>query len=590
MKSLLPPFALLAAFGGLYLSQTLVPADEVRPVPYAFNPAEVRQNICGPVGTKRGTLFRPDVAHLLSNAAFADEASDDDVPLIEGLDSRDFPISSDVALTRAYFRQGFALLYGFNHWEAIRAFKKAQELDPECAICYWGEAYALGPNINAPMDDAANVKAVAAIEKAHSLRRNANEREARLIDALRQRYSADGHLTRSELDKKYADAMARLVESYPNDQDIATLYAEALMDTSPWDYWERDFTTPKPHIQTAIDMIEKTLATNPDHYGAIHLYIHLYEASSIATKAEPYADKLAGLAPGAGHLVHMPGHIYFRIGRYLDSLETNIKAVAVDEAYLATTSSSNLYRFGYYPHNVHFVLVSAQMAADGAAALEYAAKLDGLIPLEVLREAAWIAPIKAAPYFVYAQFASLDEVLALPDPGEDFPYNKAMWHYARGTKLAETGDERVETEIAAIEALLAHEGVKNAGIPAVAILTVARDTIEGRYLMSQGQHEEAVTLYEKAVAGQDSMGYTEPPFWYYAAEQSLGAAYYEAGRYEDAENAFKASLVRHPNSAWSLFGLWQTQMKLGRDGEAAMTKKLLERASHNSENVPFIKL
>ncbi len=590
MKSLLPPFALLAAFGGFYLMQEPERAGAPEPVPYAFNPTEIRQNICGPVGTKRGILFRPDVAHLLSNAAFADDVSDMDVPLIEGLDDRDFPISSEVALTRAYFRQGFALLYGFNHWEAVRAFKKAQELDPECAICYWGEAYALGPNINAPMDEAAHAQAVVAVEQAHSLRQYANEREAQLIDALRQRYSMDENVTRAELDQKYADAMAGVVKLYPNDQDIATLYAESLMDASPWDYWERDFTTPKPHIQIAIDTIEKVLATNPDHYGAIHLYIHLYEASSIAAKAEPYADKLAGLAPGAGHLVHMPGHIYYRIGRYLDSLETNIKAVAVDEAYLASTSGSNLYRFGYYPHNVHFVLVSAQMASDGAVALEYAAKLDALIPLEVLREAAWIAPIKAAPYFVQAQFSSLDEVLALPDPGEDFAYIKAMWHYARGTALAAAGDARAEAEIEAIEALLEHEEIKNASIPAVAILRVARDTVEGRYLMSQGKHLEAVPLFEKAVASQDSMSYTEPPFWYYAAEQSLGAAYYEAGRYDDAENAFKASLVRHPNSAWSLFGLWQTQVKLGRDGEAAMTKKLLERASHNSENVPFIKL
>lgn len=590
MKSLLPPLAILAACGGLYFLQAPDKSSEGALVPYAFNPAEVRQNICGPVGTKRGTLFRPDITRLLSNAANADDVSDADVPLIEGLDSRDFPISSEVALTRAYFRQGFALLYGFNHWEAIRAFKKAQELDPECAICYWGEAYALGPNINAPMDEAAHALAYKAISHAHSLRGNANEREARLIDALRQRYSMDENVTRAELDQKYADAMANLAELYPNDQDIATLYAESLMDASPWDYWERDFTTPKPHIQIAIDTIERVLAVNPDHYGAIHLYIHLYEASSVAIKAEPHADRLADLAPGAGHLVHMPGHIYFRIGRYLDSLQTNIRAVAVDEAYLASTSASNLYRFGYYPHNVHFVLVSAQMAADGAAALEYAAKLDALIPLDLVREAEWIAPIKAAPYFAHAQFASLDEVLALPDPGDAFPYIKAMWHYARGTLLAQAGDARAVDEVASIEALAEHDDIKNAAIPAAAILSVARDTVEGRYLMSQGMFAEAITLFERAVGRQDSLAYTEPPFWYYAAEQSLGAAYYEAGRYEDAENAFKASLVRHPNSAWSLFGLWQTQLKLGRDGEAAMTRKLLERASRNSENVPFIKL
>ncbi|WP_262691096.1 tetratricopeptide repeat protein [Kordiimonas aestuarii] len=590
MKSIVTPVVFLAAVVGVH---TLVPAPEkaLDQVSYAFNPGEIRRNLCGPVGTNRGSLFRPDIAHLISRAAHADETMPaDDVPLLSGLDARDFPISSEVALARAYFRQGFALLYGFNHWEAIRAFKKAQEADPDCAICHWGEALAYGPNINAPMDAAANKSAVAALEKAKALAANGNAREQDLIAALATRYKADAGADRGDLDRKFADAMAALHAKYPKDQDIATMYAEALMDTSPWDYWERDFTTPKPHIRRAIDTMEAVLAENPDHYGSIHLYIHLYEASSLATKAEPYADKLAGLAPGAGHLVHMPGHIYFRIGRYLDSLETNVKAVEVDEAYLKEVSGSNLYRFGYYPHNVHFVLVSAQMAGDADVALEYADKLDALIPVQVVKEAEWIAPIKAAPYFVYAQFGALDKVLDVADPGDDVPYLKAMWRYARGMAFAELGDARALEEKTAIDGMADLEAIKASGIPAATILKLASHTIEGKYQQALGNYDAAIDAFQTAVDAQDSMPYMEPPFWYYATEQSLGAALYAAGRYEEAEDAFKASLVRHPNSAWSLYGLMESQQKLGRSGEAAMTETLLERASRIGKDVPFIKL
>ncbi|TNE62800.1 MAG: tetratricopeptide repeat protein [Alphaproteobacteria bacterium] len=588
MKSLLAPALVLAGIVGL---NTLVPAPAQTPAPWAFDPSAATQNLCGPLGSKRGLLFRPELAHLLSSAAFADDGMNATVPLLKGLDSRKFTSSSPNPEAQAYFQQGFALLYGFNHWEAIRAFRKAQELDPECAICYWGEAVAHGPNINAPMDDAGNQAALAALGQALATKSHANAREAALIDALAVRYSADGGVARRDLDQAYADAMARVAADFPDDQDIATLYAEALMDTSPWDYWDRDFTTPRPHIRTALDAIESVLAKNPDHYGAIHLYIHLYEASTTAGKAAPYADRLAALAPGAGHLVHMPGHTYFRIGRYLDSLDTNIKAVAVDEDYLDATTGSTLYRYGYYPHNVHFVLVSAQMAGDAPTALEYAGKLDALVPMSVVAEAAWIAPIKAAPYFVYAQFAGLDTVMALPDPGDVNAYLKAMWHYARGVALAEAGDTGgAAAEKAAIDSLIDTDGIQNAGIPAATILKLAGETIAAKSLMKSGDYDAAIAHLKAAVAAQSSMPYTEPPFWYYSAEQTLGAALYEAGRFEEAEDAFKSSLIRHPNSAWSLYGLQQTLIRLNRMDEAAATELLLQKATRTPGAVSFIKL
>ncbi|MEX0297693.1 MAG: hypothetical protein AB3N28_01385, partial [Kordiimonas sp.] len=459
------------------------------------------------------------------------------------------------------------------------AFKKAQELDPNCAICYWGEAIALGPNINAPMSAEAGKQALVAMRKAQKLSSFANEREQALIDAGSTRYSDIEGVTRGELDQRFADAMASLVQKFPEDRDIATLYAEALMTTAPWDYWERDFTTPKPHIRTAIDTIETVLSENPNHYGSIHLYIHLYEASQMAEKAAVHADKLAGLAPGSGHLVHMPGHIYFRIGRYLDSLETNVKAIAVDEAYLKVTKGSDLYRYGYYPHNVHFVLVSAQMAGDGATALEYANKLDQLIPLEVLAGAEWIAPIKAAPYFAQAQFGSVEDVLALSAPPDSIPYLKAMWHYARGVVLAEIGDQRSREEVSAIADLAQTDAIQTAGIPAATILEIAQNIVSAKYLMSEGKPEQAIALLEESVSLQNSMSYTEPPFWYYALEQTLGAAYLGVGDFEKAETAFKASLIRHPNSAWSLYGLWQSQERAGKHEAAKASEALYMKAS-----------
>ncbi len=590
-REIITPVTLLAVLAG---TQLVTPADRQANTAtmedYAFDPSTYRQNLCGPRGAKRGAYFKPDLASLLFQTANASEPTYSDVPLFAGLGLRDFTISSNNSEAQAYFRQGFSLLYGFNHWEAIRAFKKAQTLDPKCAICFWGEAIALGPNINAAMDEASGLRALAATETAVALKENANDREKALIEAASVRYSADATISRSDLDQRYADAMAIVHGRFPKDQDIATLYAEALMDTSPWNYWERDFVTPRSHIQTALDVINGVLGENPDHYGAIHLHIHLYEASVQVQQSEIHADRLAALSIASGHLTHMPSHIYFRIGRYLDSLEVNKKAAEIDADYLAQTKGSSLYRYGYYPHNAHFVLVSAQMAEDRETALEYAEILDGLLPVDKISQAAWLPPIKAAPYFAYAQFGQLEDVEALPNPGDDFPYLQAMWHYARGKVFAEAGDDRAWEEQEAIERLMGHRTIQSADIPAAAILEIAANTIAAKRLMAGGNYDGAVELLNKSVLLQNSLGYLEPPFWYYAAEQSLGAAYYLGGDYEQAEQAFKASLIRHPNSTGSLFGLWQTQVKLGLDAEAEFTRQLLSNATHDVPDLSFLKL
>ena len=550
-----------------------------------LDPAIVGQSLCGKQGQDRGLFFKPAFQLALApkaQAAVSDEAQEDDVPLWPGLGGRRLTVTTNSDEAQAYFDQGFALVYGFNHWEAARAFKKAQALDPTCAACYWGEALIHGPNINAPMGEAAVEPAFAALSKAMALAPGASAKEQALIGALAKRYSPDPKADRGALDQAYADAMAAVHDQYPDDQDIASLYAEALMDTSPWDYWERDFKTPHAHIKRAIDVMEGVLSANPDHPGSIHLYIHLMEASVMPERAETHADRLASLMPGAGHLVHMPGHIYFRIGRYLDSLETNIKAIEVDEDYLAKTKGSDLYRYGYYPHNVHFVLVSAQMAGNEARALEYARKLDALIPMEALAAGALVQPIKVAPYFAYLQFGTAGDIAALAEPPADYPYVKGIWHYVRGVSAARSGDvAAAAVEADAIRALNVAKTLApltGEGIPADEVLTLAELVVRAQIARTQGDLSEAAAGLREAASVQKGLAYTEPPYWYYPVEQTLGAVLLQTGDADEAVTAFQNALIQHPNNAWSLYGLLQAQEKAG-DEAAPYTKALLDKAA-----------
>src|SRR5947199_1749551 len=367
--------------------------------------------------------------------------ADSDPPLWDGLGSVTYKITTANVQAQTYFDQGLRLAYAFNHGEAQRAFRKAQKVDPQCAMCFWGEALVLGPNINLPMQDDAVAPALAAARKAGALTGNASPRERALIVALVLRYAQDAKAERAPLDAAYASAMEKVAAQFPDDDEIAVLYAEAVMDLSPWNYWQPGGREPNPQSAAIVPTLERVLARAPNHPGAIHYYIHAVEASDRPERAEPYADRLRGALPGAGHLVHMPSHIYYRVGRYLDALSDNKTAVAVDEKYLAATGAPmGVYRLGYYPHNVHFVIASAQMAGDGPIVIAAAEKLRGLIPDEIARGIAMTQPVKAAPYFAHAQFSTPETILALPDPGAARPYVKAMWLYARGVALAARHD------------------------------------------------------------------------------------------------------------------------------------------------------
>lgn len=509
-------------------------------------------------------------------------APGEDPPLWKNLGTLHYRITTTKPLAQQYFNQGLRLTYGFNHAEAIRAYRAAQRLDPHCAMCYWGEALALGPNINLPMDPAANAPALAALKRAQLLQRGASARERGLIAALAKRYSDDPAAERATLDAAYADAMGQLTKRYPKDQDIAVLYAESLMDLSPWDYWASGGTKPKGRTGELVATLERVLKANPNHPGAIHYYIHTVEASADPKRAEPYAERLGKLVPGAGHLVHMPAHIYYRVGRYKDSLATNKQAVAVDEAYIAEQKPEGIYPLGYYPHNVHFVMVSAQMAGDGDTAVKAADKLATIVSDDSARQFAIAQPVKAAPYFTHAQFSDPATILALPAPGADLPYVEALWHYARGVAYAAQGDTtKAAQESAAITRLLdtgEFSNLTEALIPARDVLQLARHVVDGRIAQARGDLPGAIAQFEKAVALEDQLSYMEPPYWYYPVRQSLGAMQLMNGNLDAAEQTFRDSLMKTPNNGWSLYGLAEVYRKRGAAKELAATEKLFAQS------------
>ena len=518
----------------------------------------------------------------MSVATSAPTFADTEPPLWPGLGSTTYKITTQNERAQAYFDQGLRLTYAFNHGEAQRSFRMAQKLDPDCAMCFWGEALVLGPNINLPMQEDAIAPAYAAAQKAKALADKVSPRERALIHALAARYSSDPKADRALFDAAYAAEMAKVATQFPDDDEIATLYAEAVMDLSPWNYWKPGGREPNPQSRPIVPTLERVLFRSPDHAGAIHFYIHAVEASDRPKRAEPYADRLRGAIPGAGHLVHMPSHIYYRVGRYLDALSDNKIAVQVDEKYLADSNAPmGVYRLGYYPHNVHFVMASAQLAGDGQTVIAAAEKLSGLIPDEVARGIAMVQPVKAAPYFAHAQFSTPETILALPDPGDAIPYVKATWLYARGVALAARHDfakaAAVADAIETLERTSDFKLLKDSNIPAQEVLRIARTLILARVAQAKGDYRTAVVRFERAATLQDALPYTEPPYWYYPIRQSLAAALLQAGRYAEAERQFQRALTRAPSSGWSYYGLAQLHKARGNTTAARKAEADLAR-------------
>ncbi len=495
-------------------------------------------------------------------------------PLVAGLGNAHMAVSTSVPLAQEYFDQGVRYLHAFNHAEATRAFRHAQRLDPNCAMCFWGEAFALGPNINAPMEASDYAPAYAAARRAHELRAGATPLEQAYIDAIQTRYVAAAPENRASLDAAFADAMAHAADRCPDDDVIQSLAAEAAMDTQPWDYWEANGRDPKGRAGDAIRRVETVLARSPDNSGAIHLYIHLAEASTDPWRAEAAAERLGRTAPQAGHLVHMPGHIYYRVGRFRDSIRANIEAVEADERFIANADASPLYRYGYYPHNVHFVLTSAAMGGDARTALDYADKLDEAVPMEMAAAVVLAQPVKAAPWFARARFATPESVLAAAQPPSGVDYVTGAWRYARGEALIRLGRiAEARSEADALQNLIQtgdFSALNGGGVPAQDVLGIYRRVLLGRAYMAEQNYPAAIAELRAAAEAQARVPYTEPPYVYYPIRRTLGAAYLLNNQPAVAEMEFLYTLIDSPNDAYAYWGLSEARRMRGdRRGQYA---------------------
>ncbi|WP_031555082.1 hypothetical protein [Parvularcula oceani] len=572
---------LLLSGGAMALAALGVSAERrsAEAVPF-LPPVLTAQSLCGPDGiAKRQAYF------LRMARAYAGD--DEKKPAVASLRPDTIePLARKITTEHEVAQEGFdlglAYMIGFNHGEAIQAFRAAQEADPGCAMCYWGEALALGPHINAQMPPEDGERAYAALQEAERLASGASEKERQLIAALATRYAQDPAAERAPLDGAYADAMDRVARAYPEDDLIAVLAAEANMDTQPWDYWAANGREPKGRTARTLELLETVLARNPDYTPAIHLYIHAVEASTDPDRAATHADRLAELATDLGHLVHMPTHIYYRLGRWEQSLDRNIDAVAADEAYMAATDVGDLYAYGYYPHNVHFALTSAQMAGAKKDGMKMAEKLDAVVPIEMAATIPLAQPIKAAPIFAVVQFGDPGAMLALEDPGDAAPLVKGAWHYARGEGYARSGEpEKAMAEARKIAALAGRPETRaliEADVPGPDILRIAELTVKARAHAAGGDYAAAIPLMEEAAELQESLPYMEPPYWYYPAKQTLAAMVLQAGEHERAERLFLASLAESPNNAWALAGLHETYKASGDRAAARYARALFKEA------------
>jgi hypothetical protein len=504
-------------------------------------------------------------------------------PRLSGLGSWSHPVTTTAPDAQAFFDQGLRTAYAFNHLEATRAFQEAERLDADCAMAAWGIALARGPNINAPMTPEGEVEARAAIARALSLvnapggRERYRADEIAYIEALAQRF-ADGE--RAALDAAYADAMGALARAYPADPDAQVLWAAAIMETMPWDYWNEDG-SPKERIADATAALEGVLAARPEHAGAIHYYIHLVEATDDPDRAEPHADRLAALMPGAGHIVHMPSHVYVRVGRYADASDINVKAIAADEDYLSQCRVQGLYPTGYYPHNIHFLWSAASMEGRYGVAYDAARKTaaqvraccGGFLAVE---------DIHMTPLYALVRFGRWDELLAYPAPPPEQRYATAMWHYGRGTAYAARGDlQGAEVELARLGAISAEDAIGEMQInysPARDVLAIASGILEAEIASRRGEHDAAVAALLVAVDKQEHLVYTEPPSFHYSVRQSLGAVLLAAGRAADAEAVFREDLSLWRENGWSLMGLVQALRAQGKDAEADEVAGRFQRA------------
>ena len=513
-----------------------------------------------------------------------DKAGQGTVPLFDNLGSYHRPVKTSSELAQKYFDQGLRLTYGFNHDEAERAFREAARIDPNCAMAWWGVAYVLGPNYNLPIDEARHQKAVEAVQMARSVQSNASDAEKGLIDAVAVRYSADPKADRAQLDRTYSAAMKELHARYPDDVDIAVLYAESLMDLKPWQLWTHDG-KPQEGTMEILTVLESALARDANHPGANHYYVHAIEASPTADKGKASAERLRTLVPGAGHLVHMPAHIFIRTGDYRGAIDANANAVTVDEAYFTKSKDQGVYPMMYYTHNFQFLSTAAGMVGQSSRSIDSAKKAVGVV-VPMIGHEPMVEYVLPWPLYAMTRNEKWDDVLAYQRPADNTPSTVAFWHFAQGVSQVAKGNLKdaraARAEFESARKKVPADFMLNTN-RAHALLDIAGSILDARLAGAAGDRNAALNHWKKAVQIQDTLVYDEPPAWYYPVRESLAGEYLRAKRYQDAEAVFRRDLEINRNNPRSLFGLSEALRGLSKNAEADEVRRNFEREWQGAE-------
>lgn len=509
-------------------------------------------------------------------------------PLFDELGDHQHPITTDSELAQRYFDQGLILAFAFNHPEAHRSFLQAAELDPDAAMAWWGAAWVLGPNINMAMDSEDAPKAWELLQKAQAAAGKVSAREQAYISALAQRYGPEAMEDRTPRDEAFAKAMGQVAADYPEDFDAQVTYAESLMNLMPWDYWQENG-EPKARTETLLSTLNNVLQHNPEHPHANHLLIHAVEAGD-PQQGLSAAERLGGLAPDAGHLVHMPAHIYIRVGRYHDATQANLSAIEADRRYLEQVDPQSVYRLGYVPHNYHFGWSTATFEGRSELAIRLAREMADMVDAETMRlrplttlQHYWITPV-----YAYVRFGKWDQILSMEEPAEDLIYPRAVYHYARGMAYSRKGDQTAAlAELDRLDKLRADPSLKWVTVWDINksrhILEIASHSLAGEIAAAEGDFEVAIDLLERAVEREDALNYDEPPSWHYPTRQALGAVLLQANKPAQAEQVYRQDLKKFPENGWSLFGLSKALRQQGRAQEAEAVQRRFSEAWQHAD-------
>ena len=521
--------------------------------------------------------------------AVAAKQSERTAPLLEGMGDLHWEISTDSELAQRYFDQALTLAYGFNHLEAERSFREAARLDDNCAICFWGAALVLGPNINDPVPTPEREKkAYETLNEAVARLEHASDKERALIEALQTRYQETPPSDRSSLDQAYAKAMRSVAKRFPEDLQVQALFAEAMMDTMPWAYWTEDG-KPKPLTKEVFTTLEYVLERDPDHPGANHFYIHAVEQEQ-PERGVKAADNLHRVVPGAGHLMHMPSHIYIRVGRYHDGSIANELAIEADNDYVAQCRAQGIYPVAYVPHNHHFLWATTTMEGRSKDALAAARHTANHVDGSLLRNPQYgvLQHFYSIPYYALVRFGKWEEILSEPAPDADLLYPTAVWHYARGIAYVRGGKlKEAEKELGEVRKIAADPRLKEIRIwglnPTSSLAQIAALVLQAEISAARKDTKNAVAQLRKAIAIEESLIYGEPPDWFYPVRHNLGAVLLEAGRPRAAEKVYREDLARFPDNGWSLFGLAQSLRAQGKTQEADEVQRRFEKAWQHAD-------